>query len=234
MTTSVGPTIDLRRHLTDVADRGVAVVPAAVDRPTVSGVDAEVALLPFVAPPSDAHPASDDVELCTLRGPLDRTPALHALRRALVTAVREARNDDGLASWRPDEVFVRRYGRASPGLAAHRDGVRFAWLVATVTIAGSANFLHLDDHHAVVGEWVLGPGDLVLLRGAVPGSRGHVGCPVHAVGGPVGESRCSVAFRHNAMASAARRRPTSPRTAGPGGDGGGGMGGPNGRAGMSP
>jgi alkylated DNA repair dioxygenase AlkB len=96
--------------------------------------------------------------------------------------------------WRPGEIFVRRYRQGSAGMSPHRDGKRFLLLVATLTVAGTADFFRHNENGEVTATWPLVPGDLVLLRGM--GSHGVPdGRPFHSVGGPAGDLRCSVAFR---------------------------------------
>ena len=103
----------------------------------------------------------------------------------------------GLARWWPNEAYVQRYEPGALGVSPHRDGKRFAVLVAVFTIQGSARFaLCRDRAGTVVQEWDAGPGSLALLRG--PGlADSEDRRPFHTVHGPTGGRRCSVSFRMN-------------------------------------
>jgi hypothetical protein len=187
--------LDLRPHLHRVDHVGVAVLAGALVPSALAPLLHELDAVPFTVPPPDALPSTTGCELAVLTGDLGPFPATRRLRDALAERVR--RDGDGIGAlrdWRPDEVFVRRYHAESTGMAPHRDGVRFRHLVATVTVSGTATFAWCDDADVVLERWMVGPGDLVLLRGAGPGDTTDRR-PRHAVGAPGAEGRCSVAFR---------------------------------------
>jgi len=186
-------------HLRRLAEDGVAVVPGAVPPSTLRPLLDELATLPFAAPPPDALPVATGSELAVLHRWSGGYPALTALRRDLVGSVRRAGHGiGGLRGWRPNEIFIRRYHAASIGMSPHVDGVRFRYLVATVTVCGSAAFRVHDHAGTVLFEWHVQPGDLVLIRG--PGLAGVAdGRPRHSVGAPGRHPRCSVAFRMNSQ-----------------------------------
>jgi hypothetical protein len=174
---------DLQPALAEVAETGVAVVPAAVDW---TPLPAELATLRYVEPPEGAHPMTTHSELAVLDS-WDAHPALTLLHKELVTQL-------AVPAWTPNQIFVRRYRDGSEGMTPHRDGSRFRLLVATLTVVGDAQFFHHNETGEVVTTWSLAPGDLVLLRG--PGLTGDEdGRPHHSVSGPAGSFRCSVAFR---------------------------------------
>jgi hypothetical protein len=206
MTVALAARLDLRPHLLETCESGAALVRAAVVEQFLAAVRTELGTLPYAPPPPEAQPAATACEFCILRAPLDGHPLLQVLRAELTARVRRAGAGlAGLASWDPDEIFVRRYARASTGLAPHRDGVRFLHLVATVTVNGSATFLRYGDADHPVQTWELRPGDLVLLRGA--GQQGDGSDrPRHAVSGPSGGPRCSVAFRQGGWSTGLRHR----------------------------
>jgi hypothetical protein len=189
-----------RAHLDRVLTEGVAVVRGAVPPQALGRLIDEVDTLPFVAPPPDALPVATGSELAVLHCRSGGYPALTVLQRDLVDRIARVANGipalRDLHRWRPNEIFVRRYHPASAGMSPHVDGVRFRYLVATVTVLGTATFRVHDDTGAVDSEWDLEPGDLVLIRG--PGLGGVPdGRPRHSVGGPGPSSRCSLAYRMN-------------------------------------
>jgi hypothetical protein len=187
--------VDLRSSLRRVHDVGVAVVVGALVPSALGALLGELGTLPFSEPPGDALPSTTGCELAVLTGELGPQPAMRRVRDDLAERVR--RDGAGIGSmseWWPDEIFVRRYSPGSTGMAPHRDGVRFRHLVATVTVAGTATFVWCDDDEHVVERWVVGPGDVVLLRGSGPGDATDRR-PRHAVGPPGTAGRCSVAFR---------------------------------------
>ncbi len=123
-------------------------------------------------------------------------PAVYALHRAVVAAV-QAHGDEiaGLSDWRPDEVAVQRYAAGSGGISTHRDGRRHRYLVAILTLEGSARLRQCSDREGTtVRTWEAAAGSLVLLRG--PGLAGmEDGRPLHAVDGPTEYPRTSFSLR---------------------------------------
>ena len=110
---------------------------------------------------------------------------------------------EGLGDWRPDEVTVQRYASGSTGISSHRDGRRHAYLVAILTLEGSALLRQCSDRAGTtVGAWGAGAGSLVLLRG--PGLGGiEDDRPLHAVDGPRGRRRTSLTLRATGSSLAA-------------------------------
>jgi hypothetical protein len=197
MTAALATRLDLRPYLRRASEEGVALVPDAVPESSLRPLLGELDALAFSPPPANALPVTTRSDLSILDGLPDGCPALAGLRDELVEAVhRDGAGIGGLPEWQPNHVFVRRYHPGSTGMSPHQDGLRFRYLVATVTVLGSATFLCYNDAGTIVETYDLGPGDLVLLRGAglggLPDSR-----PRHAVGGPGTRLRCSVAFRMN-------------------------------------
>jgi alkylated DNA repair dioxygenase AlkB len=95
----------------------------------------------------------------------------------------------------PEEVTVQRYAPDSAGISTHRDGRRHAYLVAILTLEGSALLRQCSDRAGTtVDAWDAGAGSLVLLRG--PGLGGiEDDRPLHAVDGPGGHRRTSLTLR---------------------------------------
>jgi hypothetical protein len=180
-----------------VARVGAAFVGAAVERSFLRRLRTELGDLTFTAAPTELGEVRQETEASTLPHRLGGFPATAALRRALVTAAR-ASGVRGLRTWRPDDVSVQRYATGALGITSHRDGRRFRRLVAVVTLRGQARFaIRGGRHGAVLAEWEVGPGDLMLMRG--PGLAGaRDGRPFHEVSGPREGARSSVAFRMDA------------------------------------
>lgn len=123
-------------------------------------------------------------------------PAVRALREAVVAAVRRHAGEiGGLEAWWPDEATIQRYGPGSTGISAHLDGRRHPYLVAIVTLEGSARLRHCSDRSGTtLRAWDADAGSLVLLRG--PGLDGaDDGRPLHAVDGPRDGRRTSLTLR---------------------------------------
>jgi hypothetical protein len=195
VTTVLSAGLDLRVPLHQVDEAGAALVRAVVSAQVLADVRAEIEGLPYALPPPGALPATTGSELAVLPGHAEGAPVLARLREELVRGVhRDGHGIAGLTDWEPDQIFVRRYHADSTGMSPHRDGLRFGYLVATLTVAGSATFRWEDDAGGVLATWQLRPGDLVLLRccglGGIPDGR-----PRHAVGGPDSGLRYSVALR---------------------------------------
>lgn len=118
-----------------------------------------------------------------------------ALRRAVA---READGIAGVEDYAPNEASYMRYVGSDAGITPHRDRSRHRILVAVFTLRGAARFAIVADRAGTrtLAEWVTGPGDLCLLR--APGLGGCAdGRPLHAVGGPAGDDRVSLALRMN-------------------------------------
>jgi hypothetical protein len=152
-------------------------------------------------------------------------PSLAALCRAFVAAVRaHGQGIRGLERYAPNVAYVQRYRPGSLGVSPHRDGKRFALLVAVFTTHGSASFsLCRGRSGGALATWEAGPGSLALLRG--PGLGGLPdGRPFHTVAGPACGERYSVTIRMDTLAALARpdtspagmewRLPTPPGAAG--------------------
>jgi hypothetical protein len=181
-----------------VAREGGAFVGAAVEGSFLSRLQTELRDLTFAPAPTEVGQVRQETEASTLPPRLEGFPATAALRRALVTAAR-ASGVRGLRTWWPDDVSVQRYAAGALGITSHRDGRRFRRLVTVVTLRGRARFaIRGQRHGAVLAEWNVGPGDLVLMRG--PGLAGaRDGRPFHEVSGPRKGTRSSVAFRMDAV-----------------------------------
>lgn len=128
--------------------------------------------------------------------PFDGFPCVRELGAVLAERVRvDGAGIRGLASWRPNEAGVGVYAPGSVGISSHLDGRWFRRLVVVFTIAGSARFEVRTAREGDVAEtWNARAGGITFLRG--PGLAGmRDGRPFHAVRGPLGARRCSLAFR---------------------------------------
>ena len=189
---------DLGPALHRTARDGVAHEPGLVPEPLRDAVLAELEAeryvdLPPVEGPHRVRQQGEHVVL-TLGGIAAR-PAVAALHAAVIEAVRAHPEIDGLDRWRPDEVTIQRYAPGSAGISTHRDGRRHAYLVAILTLEGSALLRQCSDRAGTtVHAWDAGAGSLVLLRG--PGLGGlEDDRPLHAVDGPRDGRRTSLTLR---------------------------------------
>lgn len=185
----------LRRTIEDGAAHEPGVLPAALREALLAEVDAETyAALPAVQGP---HRVRQDGEYRVLAGDdLPARPAVRALREAVVAAVRaRAPTIPGLDAWWPDEATVQRYAPGSAGITTHLDGRRHPYLVAILTLEGSATLRQCSDRAGTtLHAWDADAGSLVLLRG--PGLAGvEDGRPLHAVEGPRDGRRTSLTLR---------------------------------------
>jgi hypothetical protein len=186
-------TRDLGPALHRVARGGVAhepgVIPEALRRDVLAELDAErYVALPAVEGP---HRVRQQGEHLVLTGDeITARPAVHVLHRAVVAAT--ARH---VPEWQPDEVTVQRYAPGSSGISTHLDGRRHRYLVAILTLEGSATLRHCTDREGTTAQaWDADAGSLVLLRG--PGLAGvEDGRPLHAVDGPRDGRRTSFTLR---------------------------------------
>ena len=92
---------------------------------------------------------------------------------------------------------MQRYGPGALGVSPHVDSKRFAVLVASFTIEGSARFALCQTRAGeILQEWEAGPGSVTLLRG--PGLLdAEDRRPFHTVHGPAAGRRFSITFRMN-------------------------------------
>ena len=190
---------DLGPALHRTARDGVAYEPGMVPEPLRAAVLAELEAERYVELPplGGPHRVRQQGEYLVLTGDeITARPAVHALHQAVVAAVHHHAPDvDGLAAWCPDEVTIQRYAPGSAGISTHRDGRRHAYLVAILTLEGSALLRRCSDREGTtVDAWEADAGSLVLLRG--PGLGGAVDDrPLHAVDGPRDQRRTSLTLR---------------------------------------
>lgn len=185
----------LCRTVRDGAGYERGVLPEALRRAVLDELAAETfAELPPVEGPYGVRQEGEHRVL--VGEDITSRPAIHALRHAVVAAVRaHACEIAGLGSWRPDEVAVQRYAPGSSGISTHRDGRRHRYLVAILTLEGSARLRLCSDREGTTARaWDADAGSLVLLRG--PGLAGtDDGRPLHAVDGPREHPRTSFTLR---------------------------------------
>jgi 2OG-Fe(II) oxygenase superfamily len=194
----LAPDLDLGRPLQAVGQAGAAFVPHALSEPFRRQLHRELQNGPFRRLPDQIGTVRQEADLFVVTDAMPAHPALARLRTAFVARLRQDGSRlAGLARWWPNEAYVQRYEPGGLGVSPHRDGKRFAVLVAVFTIQGSARLaLCRDRAGAVIQEWAAGPGSLVLLRG--PGLLdAEDRRPFHAVHGPTAGRRCSVTFRMN-------------------------------------
>jgi len=189
---------DLGPALGRTARDGIAHEPGVVPEPLREAVLAELEReryldLPPVEGPHRVRQQGEHVVLTAEE--VAARPAVAALHAAVVDAVHAHPEIDGLGRWRPDEVTIQRYAPGSAGISTHRDGRRHAYLVAILTLEGSALLRQCSDRAGTtVHAWDAGPGSLVLLRG--PGLAGvEDDRPLHAVDGPRDGRRTSLTLR---------------------------------------
>ncbi|PVZ04599.1 hypothetical protein [Actinomycetospora cinnamomea] len=187
----------LHRAAADGAAHEPGVVPAPWREAVLAELEAERYVeLPAVEGPHRVRQQGEHVVLHA--DDLATRPAMRALHRAVVDAVHRHPGIDGLARWHPDEVTIQRYAPGSAGISAHRDGRRHAYLVAILTLEGSARLRRCADREGTTVEaFDADAGSLVLLRGrglgGIPDDR-----PLHAVDGPRDGRRTSFTLRATA------------------------------------
>ncbi len=192
---------DLGPALHRTARDGVAHESGVVPEPLREAVLAELEAERYVdlAPVEGPHRVRQQGEHVVLTADaIAARPAVAALHAAVVDAVWAHPEIDGLDRWRPDEVTIQRYAPGSAGISSHRDGRRHAYLVAILTLEGSALLRQCSDRAGTtVHAWVAGAGSVVLLRG--PGLGGvEDDRPLHAVDGPRDGRRTSLTLRATA------------------------------------
>ena len=185
----------LRRTVRDGAAHEAAVVPETLRRAVLDELRVETFVdLPPVEGPYGVRQEGEHRVL--VGEDVAARPAVRALHRAVVDAVRaHAAEIDGLGRWDPDEVAVQRYAPGSAGISPHRDGRRHRYLVAILTLEGTARLRRCSDRQGTtVRSWDADAGSLVLLRG--PGLGGiEDDRPLHAVDGPHRGPRTSFTLR---------------------------------------
>jgi hypothetical protein len=138
----------------------------------------------------------------------DRYPVLSSVCDELIRQVHQ----HGIPQWVPNEVSIQRYWPGSVGITPHRDQRRYAYLVAVITVAGSAPFTLCSNRDGdPLRTWQAHQGSLVLLRG--PGLAGDPdGRPMHMVGGPTGTPRTSIGIRMDRACDSTCGQPDLVRT----------------------
>jgi hypothetical protein len=178
---------------------GAAFVPDLLDDAWCRALLEEVGTWEFAALPAveGPHRVRQQADHRVFTGAdIAALPTVDALRRALTTAVhKHAPAVSGLDAWEPDEVTVQRYEPGSSGISTHLDGRSHPYLVAILTLEGSAPLrLCSDRQGTTLTTWDAVAGSLVLLRG--PGLGGvDDGRPLHAVDGPCEHRRTSLTLR---------------------------------------
>jgi hypothetical protein len=197
-------TEDLRGALRAASETGAAFVADAVPADVLSAVAAELAPAPFAPLPEHSGRARQQGEIFVLTGEFCGYPAVRLLRDRLTSALRAAGDGiGGLDRWHPNDVSLQRYLASGIGITPHLDLKRYHYLVAVVTVEGTAEFtLCRNREGEPIAAWQASPGSLVLLRG--PGLGGvEDGRPLHMVAGPVAGRRTSLGIRMDTRPDAA-------------------------------
>ena len=188
--------LDLARPLQALTQAGAAFAPHALSEPFRQRLQREIEAGPFQRLPDEMGPVRQEADLFVISGGMADHPAVARLRAEVVTRVRrDGPQLPGLARWWPNHAYVQRYKPGALGVSPHRDGKRFAVLVAIFTVEGSARFALCQTRAGeIIQEWDAGPGSLTLLRG--PGLLdAEDRRPFHTVRGPTVGRRFSVTFR---------------------------------------
>jgi hypothetical protein len=190
--------LDLTDALQGTVALGAAFVPAALDDSFRRRLLAEIEDGPYEplaerVGPQDVRQQADRF---LVRDDMRAYPHVRELRDDLVTRLREQGGGvPGLSAWLPNDASVQRYAPGSLGVSPHLDGKRFHYLVAVVTVDGTASFaLCADRGGTVLREWETVPGSLVLMR--APGLADREDArPLHTVRGPREGRRTSLTYR---------------------------------------
>lgn len=189
--------LDWSTLLREVMERDAAFADRAIRSVLCAQLAAECSDGPFKPVPPLIGQVRQETESFEIPAEqLDGYPVLSSLCDELIRQVRQ----NGLPEWMPNEVAIQRYQPGSIGITPHRDQLRYAQLVALITIAGSAPFTLCRNRAGdPIRTWQAGEGSLVLLRG--PGLAGNPdGRPMHLVGGPTGTPRTSIGIRMDTAA----------------------------------
>jgi hypothetical protein len=193
----LAPALQLGEALEACAATGYARVSSAVRAPFLRALREEVDRGPFRRFGESFGPVRQQIDGYDVEIPAPAFPLLTSLCGELRDAVRgQGRGLRGLRTWAPNEVGVAHYVPGSIGITPHMDGKWYRGLVVVATVYGRAPFAICGsrDPGDILGRWVAGPGDLVLMRG--PGLAGaRDGRPFHLVEGPRRGERLSLGIR---------------------------------------
>jgi hypothetical protein len=196
-TGGLAPGLDLRDALVACATIGHARVTSAIATDVLRRLRTEIERGPFRPFGESFGEVRQQIDGYDVPVPASGFPALTALCRDLRDAVRsQGRDVRGLASWAPNEVGVAHYIPGSIGITPHKDGKWYRRMVVVATVYGRAPFAICGsrDPQDIVERWIVGPGDLVLMRG--PGlASARDGRPFHLVEGPRRGERLSLGIR---------------------------------------
>ncbi len=209
------PETEIRHALAEVRERGGAFVPGFLDAATVDALRTEVSGSEFEWQEQRYLKAEQRIASYVVTPPFSGYPLLESVGRRLTDIYRTAEPPiTGSERYVPDHVSVHRYPPGDVGITPHYDEKRYGFLVASLTLEGSATFSIVEDpdpqhelpddqvlaarlQAPLLESWQTGPGDLVLLR--APGFDGVPdGRPLHQVSGGRDGFRTALVYRMSA------------------------------------
>ncbi|MEX0832575.1 MAG: hypothetical protein WD276_01680 [Actinomycetota bacterium] len=194
---SLAKGLDLRRPLRSAAEKGFAFVSKGLDDSFRKRLRSEIDAGPFAPFEEEFGPVKQQIDGYDIAKPMTTFPRTAELFLDLRDLVRRhGREVRGLATWAPNEAGIAHYVPGSIGITPHLDGKWYRRLVVVVTVYGRSRFAICGSRSTedVIGERVVGPGDLVFMRG--PGLGGaRDGRPYHLVEGPKRGERLSLGIR---------------------------------------
>lgn len=186
--------VDWSCLLREVIEQGAAFAAGAVNKPCCDELAAELVSGPYAPVAAVIGRVRQQAESFEI--PVEQLSPRYPVLAGLCDELVGHMHRHGTVEWAPNEVVIQRYQPGSLGITPHRDQRRFAYLVAVVTVAGSAPFTLCRNRAGdPIHIWQANEGSLVLLRG--PGLAGEPdGRPMHTVGGPTGgKPRTSIGIR---------------------------------------
>lgn len=194
---SLAKGLDLRRPLRSAAQKGFAFVSNGLDESFRKRLRSEIDAGPFTPFQEEFGPVKQQIDGYDIAEPMTSFPLTSELLMDLRNLVRRhGHGVRGLATWVPNEAGVAHYVPGSIGITPHLDGKWYRRLVVVLTVYGRSRFAICGSRSAddVLDERVVGPCDLVLMRG--PGLGGaRDGRPYHLVEGPKRGERLSLGIR---------------------------------------
>ncbi len=130
--------------------------------------------------------------------PLRRIPHLVSAAHRVTSFIQRIDAFPGLETWKPDELSLHRYDDPELGLSFHKDNQRFVGVIAILAVEGVCRLLiRKSPEDDEVHEYVIGAGDLVLLRAPELYETEEDIRPEHSVGSLLTPTRTSMMLRDN-------------------------------------